>query len=378
MSEPQEKKKTEYVYDRQQKSFFITINNPLEHGYTHEKIIDIMHTKFKHRVYWAMCDEKGSTYHTHIYVLLSAKKRWSSVQKAYPHSHIETETRGTPQECRAYLRKEGSKYMDKAETNFPDTFYEEGEIPKVIISNDRAQMLQQIEELLNDGMRPSEIFNLSITFRQYEKIIRDHFFQKRFEETPPLREIKVYYHMGESGSGKSYHYVKLCEKYGADNVCFCSDTSNNCTAFLDKYEAQQVLFIDETKKNSFNFAYILQLLQGYRTPVHCRYSNCYSLWNEVHITSIYEPHDLYEGMVDYNNRSVDSEYQLLRRITYYVYHWKTEDGEYHEYEIPASQYTNYQDLIYMATHDGFRPVSNENNPFTESEVQADAETKIKD
>ena len=364
MSEPQEKKKTEYVYDRQQKSFFITINNPLEHGYTHEKIIDIMHTKFKHRVYWAMCDEKGSTYHTHVYVLLSAKKRWSSCQRAFPYSHIEAETRGTPQECRAYIRKEGDKYKDKAETNYPDTFYEEGEIPKIIISNDRAYMLQQIEELLNDGMRPSEIFNLSITFRQYEKIIRDHFFQKRFEETPPLREIIVYYHMGASGSGKSYSYVKLCEKYGADNVCFCSDTSNNCTAFLDKYESQQVLFLDEAKKNSFNFAYILQLLQGYRTPVHCRYSNCYSLWNEVHITSIYTPHDLYEGMVDISNRSIDSEYQLLRRITNYVYHWKTDDGVYHEYEMPASEYTTYDDLVKKATGTDFTTVSDDiDNPF---------------
>lgn len=377
MSEPQEKKKTEYVYDRQTKAAMITINNPETYNMSHDEIIHIMHTKFKHLVYWCMCDEQGSCYHTHVYFLLSKKRRHSVLRRLFPHAHIE-EAKGSPQQCRDYLLKEGDKFKDKAETKIEGTFYEEGEIPKVILSNDRTQMLKQIEELLNDGMRPSEIFNLSITFRQYEKIIRDHFFQKRFEETPPLREIKVYYHMGASGSGKSYSYVKLCEKYGADNVCFCSDTSNNCTAFLDKYEAQQVLFIDETKKNSFNFAYILQLLQGYRTPVHCRYSNCYSLWNEVHITSIYEPHDLYEGMVDYNNRSVDSEYQLLRRITYYVYHWKTEDGEYHAYEIPASQYTNYQDLIYMATHDGFRPVSNENNPFTESEVQADAETKIKD
>ena len=34
-------------YDKQTKAFFITINNPIEHGFSHEQIINIMHTKFK-------------------------------------------------------------------------------------------------------------------------------------------------------------------------------------------------------------------------------------------------------------------------------------------------------------------------------------------
>ena len=92
-----------------------------------------------------MCDEEGSCYHTHVYILLSHKKRWSAVQNAFQHAHIEEAVKGSPEQCRAYIRKEGKKYESKAETNYPETFYEEGSIPEFFVSNDRVEMLQQIE-----------------------------------------------------------------------------------------------------------------------------------------------------------------------------------------------------------------------------------------
>jgi len=357
-------KKQSYVYDRQAKTFFLTLNNPIDHGYCHDRIIEIIHSKFKNRVYWCMCDEQGSCYHTHVFILLSKKKRWSAVQNAFKHAHIETETKGSPQQCRAYIRKEGEKYKDKAETNFPDTFYEEGEIPDFFVSADKIEMLQQIEEMIQSGMRPEEILEKSIVFRQYENIIRKHYFAKRFNETPPLREISVIWHLGSSGCGKSFSYVKLCEEHGADNVFYASDFANGCSALLDNYEGQQYLFIDEVKPDSFKYGYLLQLLQGYRTPIHARYTNVYSLWSQIDITSIYEPQDIYKNMVDISNRSQDSLYQLTRRITKYVYHWKTEDGEYHSYEISANAYISYDDLKRKAEGTDFDKAT-EPTPFDE-------------
>lgn len=291
-----------------------------------------------------MCDEEGSCYHTHVYILLDKKKRWSAVQKAFSHCHIEAETKGTPQECRAYIRKEGDKYSEKAETNYPDTFYEEGSIPKYIFTNDKVYMLQQIEGLLDQGMTPEQIMQESIVFRQYETIIRKQFFSKRMADTPPLRDIKVIWHLGASGSGKSYTYTKLCAEHGQDEVFYASDYANNCTALLDGYEAQKYLFIDEVKQDSFRYGYLLQLLQGYRTQIHARYNNVYSLWIQIDITSIYTPDEIYEEMVSISNRGVDSKQQLLRRITDYCYHWKDDEGNYHTYEIPASEYKSYEDI----------------------------------
>jgi hypothetical protein len=364
MPQPVPEPKPKAAYDKQSKAFFLTINNPEEHGCSHEQIIDIMHRKFKNIIYWCMCDEQGTTYHTHIYILLLAKKRWSAVQRAFPSAHIESEVKGSPQECRAYIRKEGSKYAAKAETNFPETFYEEGSLPDFFISADKTEMLQQIENLLDSGLRPEQIMSKSIVFRQYESLIRKQFFAKRFAETPPIRDVKVIWHLGLAGSGKSYTYVRLCEDYGADNVYYASDFTNGCSAMLDSYEAQPYLFIDEVKTDSFKYGYLLQLLQGYRTPVHARYSNVYSLWKELHVTSIFTPREVYDEMVGVGQRATDSFYQLARRITTYVYHWKTDDGVYHTYEIPAKEFVSYDDIKRRAEGiDGFEPLTDSEMPF---------------
>lgn len=365
----QDSKQKEYVYDRQQKAFFLTLNNPETYGYDHDKIMDIVHAKFKNVIYWCMCDEQGTTYHTHLYVLLSKKKRFSSVCRAFPHAHIESSVKGSPEQCRSYIKKDGAYSKEKIETNFPDTFYEEGKIPDFFVSADKTEMLLQIESMLDSGMTPSEIMDKSLVFRQYEALIRKQYFSKRFNETPPLRDVEIIWHLGASGSGKTYSYVKLCEEHGADAVFYASDFSNNCTALLDNYEAQPYLYIDEVKPESFRYGYILQLLQGYRTQIHARYNNVYSLWKQIDISSIFEPSDIYKGMVDIQDRSKDSLYQLTRRITKYVYHWKTEDGKYHTYEIPASEFITYDDLKNRAEatqHDGFIPLDAP-SPFEEHE-----------
>ena len=351
------------AYDRQTKAFFITINNPLDYGYDHDHIIELIHTKFKHVNYFCMCDEMGSTYHTHLYILLSKKKRWSAVQRIFNHSHIEAETKGSPQECRAYIRKEGSKYKDKSETNFPDTFYEEGDIPSFFLSNDRVEMLMQIDDMIQNDMLPEQILQQSIVFRQYESYIRKHFFQRRYNNTPPLRDVRIVWHLGASGSGKSYTYTKLCDEYGEDEVFFGSDYANGCTALFDNYQAEKIIFLDEIKTDSFRYGYLLMIFQGYKTQIHARYSNVYSLWTEIHATSIYTPDEIYDEMVAVSNRTVDSKTQLLRRITEYCYHWKDDEG-YHTFQIPASEYVSYKDLRERA--EGIPAVTEDviqDNPF---------------
>ena len=49
------------------RKFQLTFNNPQEHGYTHETIRNTLQD-ISSVIYWCMCDEEGSTYHTHLYV----------------------------------------------------------------------------------------------------------------------------------------------------------------------------------------------------------------------------------------------------------------------------------------------------------------------
>ena len=255
---------TKEPYDKQMKAFMLTQNNPEKYGLDAEKIKELVHTTFRKNnlIYWCMVEEQGSCRHYHIYCLIGKKKRWSAVAHKFPHAHLETEVKGSPQQCRSYLLKEGDKNKDKAETQIEGSFYEEGELPSYFVSADRIEMLQQIEEQLDQGMRPEDIMAQSIVFRQYESLIRKQFFARRFKETPPLRNVKVTWRMGPSGSGKSYSYVKLCETYSPEEVYYASDFANACTGMLDTYASERILFIDEVKKNSFTYGYLLQLDRG--------------------------------------------------------------------------------------------------------------------
>lgn len=362
--------KKEYVYDRQQKTFFLTINNPKEKGLDREKIIDIIHTKFKHVTYWCMCDEQGSTYHTHVYILLSKKKRWSATRKAFLEvAHMEQQVKGSPEQCRAYIRKEGKKYESKVETNFLDTFYEEGHIPDYFVSADKTEMLLQIDELLETGLKPEEIMEKSIVFRQYESLIRKQFFARLKKETPVERDLTFVYHTGNSGSGKSYTYVQLCNQYGEDNVYFSADYSNHCTATFDFYSGEPVVLLDEVKPTSIPYGLLLTLTDKYKQPIHCRYANAWSIYTELHLTSILPPEKLFEFMVDSADRKKDPITQLLRRITKMIYHYKDENGNYCTFEMNGSDYTNYEDLLQKVHGDkeGFIPVKE--SPFDTSDEE---------
>ena len=108
------------------RKFQLTFNNPQEHDYDHESIRCILQ-EISGIVYWCMCDEEGSTYHTHLYVAFENAKEFSMMQRRFYGAHIEA-ARGTHRENRDYIRKEGKwRESDKSETNKPETFEESGE-----------------------------------------------------------------------------------------------------------------------------------------------------------------------------------------------------------------------------------------------------------
>jgi hypothetical protein len=362
-----DKKKT--GYDKQRDQFLLCLNHPEKHAYSHETIKQIIRQKFKHVIFYCMADEiaETGTPHIHLYILLSKKKRWSAVQNAFPHAHIEAEVRGTPQQVVAYIKKES--HSDKQHTQVKDSYEQWGELPAVLPTANKNEILLQIESLIAEDLKPEEIMEKSILFRQYENIIRKSFFSRRYARTPPKRDIEVYWHVGASGSGKSYTYVQLCEQYGADEVFFTSDFTNRCSALMDGYQSEKILFIDELKPYCMPYEMILQMLHGYRTQLHARFSNVYALYDEVHITSIYTPDEIYSSIVERQNQEVDSLYQLMRRITSIIYHYRDKKG-YHTFEMPPDEFKSHTDLQKKAQpeNDGFIPLQEgTKTPFDEPE-----------
>ena len=252
---------------------------------------------------------------------------------------------------------------EKGEQILAYTSYGNIEGKKRFTFSNTNEVLATIELLIEEGKTPNQIMAEDIKLRREESLIKKCYFAKRYRETPPIRNVKVFWHCGDAGSGKSYSYISLCQKYGDDLVYFFSDYANKGVGGFDGYCGEPYLFMDELKQNSLPFELLLTITQGYRAQIHCRYSNCFSLWNEVHITSIFSPEDIYGSMVSIENQSKDTIKQLLRRITTYIYHYKV-NGEYKTFELAGNEYIDFDDLKYRATGNEFLKISDEEEvPF---------------
>lgn len=293
----------------------------------------------------------SGTPHLHMVLEDPAKTRFSAVCKLFPGIHCEA-TKGSKEDVEAYIYKTG-KFAEKNHTIVVQPIFHGDIKGRGGVPVNPQRILQDIEDMINNGMTPEQIMELSIMYREKEPLIRSTYFAKRFKETPALRSIIVNYHVGASGSGKSYTFVQYIEKYGSENVYLASDHSEN--GMFDRYNGEPYLFIDELRYMKYEI--LLQVLQGYRSQMHARYANTYALWTQVDITSILPPEKLYENIVPELKRSDDGFAQLKRRITTIIYHYKA-NNSYRTFELPASDYIDYSSLIKTVhgNKDNFVPI----------------------
>lgn len=332
------------------KSWFCVLNNPEEHGYVGEphEIIDRLKEEwiFEHPSRtgaWVYCISAEGLRHVHMVLEDVKAMRFSAIKKSYAVGMHFEPTKGSKEQAEDYINKRG-KFKEKGEAVLYSDRH--GEIKG---AQGSRRDIEVIEELISSGCTPGAIMRMSMSYRRYEKMIRDAYYDKRSLETSFLREIEVVWHVGESGSGKSFVANQIAQERGEDYMYFLSDYDNGC---FDKYNGEPILFLDEYR-GQFRYSSLLSYLHGYKVQVHARYSNVVSLWNEVHITSVKPPELVYEKMVlGIAERSIDTFEQLRRRITRIVYHWKDASG-YHEYSLPMSQYRDYEHLKHEALEGGF-------------------------
>lgn len=261
--------------------------------------------------------------------------RFSVIKKSYAIGmHIEP-TKGTKQQAEDYINKR-HPFEEKGEKVV--CVVRHGEIKG---RSGKRSDLDVIAGLIAAGKTPSEIMSTNFAFRRFDRMIRDAFFDKRFAETPPIRPVNVHWICGESGSGKTYHFVDLCNTVGEQEVYLISDFRHGA---FDKYCAEKVLFLDELKPTSMSFRELLSLLDRYKQQVPARYTNIYALWSEVYVTSIYAPETLYYAMIPTHLRKADTYKQLYRRISDITYCYLDADGSHKSYTLPMAQYTTYADL----------------------------------
>lgn len=288
----------------------------------------------------AVCVSKDGCYHCHI-ACYGNTTTLKNVSDVLFQSHIEPQLGGKEQ-LKAYLLKEG-EYEEKGE----QVLYTKG---LDVIKNNQGSRndLDEIEILLDQGYTPEEIFEESFRYRKYEKMIKSHYLQKRINETPLIKDMWNEYHFGASGSGKTYTYIRLCDKYSPDDVYLCNDYANSGSSGggFDFYSNNpaKIILLDEFRGN-IPFHNLLSLLDVYsRNQQHARYQNTYNLWTSVIICSIYPPEEVYKFMVDDTHRNTDSIRQLMRRLNTIVYHFKDKEGHFRTYTVPAKDYISAYDI----------------------------------
>ncbi|NLG04557.1 MAG: replication protein RepA [Clostridia bacterium] len=295
----------------------------------------------------AYCISADGLIHLHMVLEDSNKARFSAIKKAYPRAHIEP-TKGNKEQAEDYINKNG-KFTEKGEKVIYIAKY--GQIRGV---QGQRKDLNIIEDYINEGKTPTWVMKQQLAFRKYEKLINDAYYQKRNDETPFLRDVKCVWHVGSSGTGKSYYANIIVKEKGEDFIYFVTDYD---TGAFDKYNGQELLFLDEFR-GQIKYSKLLAMLQGYKTQIYARYSNKLALWNEVHITSVLPPERVYTRMVE-ENKDLDTYEQLRRRLYSIIYHWKNDKGEYKSYEILAKEYKGLDDLKNRALGNEFETITDQ-------------------
>ena len=269
-----------YSKDTQSRKWTLVINNPEEHGFTAERIIELLH--LFNPDYFCMAEEIASsgTHHIHIFLYSHSPIRFGTVKNRFPTAHIEP-VRGSCGENRNYIRKEGKwANTEKAETCVEGTFLEFGELPTE--AQEKAPKMAQVLQDVEDGKSTKEIIkgNPNFAFKGRdidslrETLVSDQF---RYEN----REVKVHYLYGDSGTGKTR---SIYEAHPAADICRITDYGTKGNIRFDAYHGQPVLVFEEFH-SQVPIAAMLNYLDIYPLMLPARYNDRVACYTTVYITS---------------------------------------------------------------------------------------------
>lgn len=286
----------------QSRKWQLTINNPLEKGYTHNAIKRNIHT-LKSLRYYCLSDEVAKTHHTHVFLLFRSPVRFSTIKRLFPEAHIE-KSYGSSVQNRDYVFKEGEKWSKdkKKETNLPDTHEEWGELPEE--RQGERNDLTALYELISEGKSNYDILEEQPEFiSQIERMdkVRQIIQEENFKEV--FRKLEVVYLFGDTGSGKTR---SIMEQYGYANVFRVTNYRHP----FDQYKGQDVIMFEEFQ-SSIPINQMLIYLDGYPVTLPCRYSDKVACYTKAYILSNIA---LKEQYPDTQTHSPETWKAFLRRI----------------------------------------------------------------
>ena len=298
----------------------LTINAPLEKGYDHKKIVNIIRNNFKTTLYFCMADEEGSHFHTHIFIVFSSRVRFSMVKRYFPEAHIE-KCRGTVSDNVKYIKKSGKWELDeeKQEKKIEGTFEEYGNQPPD--TKGKRSDMSELYQMVMDNMTNAEIIaNNQDYILQIDKLdkVRTTILTEKYKETVRL-DLEVIYISGATGTGKTRG---VFEKNGYSNVYRVTDYLHP----FDGYNCQSVICFDEFR-SSLKLKDMLLYCDIYPLELPSRFTNKFACYNKIYIVSNWELERQYYEMQKEDKESWEA---FLRRIHKVIIYGK--DGRITEYD----------------------------------------------
>lgn len=303
------------IIDSQAYAYQLTINEPIEKGYTHKEIIEILRNNFKTLTYFCMADEQGTRFHTHIFVVFSSRVRFSMIKRYFTEAHIE-KCKGTHSDNRNYILKQGKWQLDesKQETKIEGTFEEYGTLPPD--SRGKRNDMSELYKMVLDNMTNAEILAINQDYiLQIDKIdkVRTTILTERYKDTVRL-ELEVIYITGETGTGKTRG---VFEQNGYANVYRVTDYTHP----FDGYNCQPVIAFDEFR-SSIPLKNMLLYCDIYPIELPSRYANKFACYNKIYIISNWELEMQYSEMQKSDKESWRA---FLRRIHKVICYESTEN-----------------------------------------------------
>lgn len=305
----------------------MTINNPLDSGCSHDHIKEIL--RQTPCIYFCLCDEIGEqgTPHTHVYVVYANAVMFDTMKKRFPAAHIET-TKGSSQENREYIRKEGKWREDaKKETNLADTFEEYGEMPQDTRQKNET-VSSYVLEMIKDGCTNAQIVDAFPSYlTRIDKIEQARQMLRGEEHKDTWREVHTTYRYGTTGTGKTR---SVMERYGYSNVYRVTNYQHP----FDGYAGQDVIVFEEFRSNLM-IGDMLNYLDGYPFALPCRYANKIACFTKVYIISNIPLEDQYRNI---QHEQPSTWAAFLRRIDKIEEYCSGADVPFCEEEIAVIEY----------------------------------------
>lgn len=276
--------------DGQARKYILEFNNPTEHGVTDETIKEGIEA-LSGLIYACGGDHIGGqrgTPHKHVYLQTKSPYRWTTIKKLFPGATDIQAAKGTAQQSRVYIRKEG-KHSERAAEYVKGSFWEIGECP--LEQPGKRTDLLRLKEMIQEGMTVGQILDEEPKWFTRVRDIERWRHEAIFEEyRTKTRSVRCRYIYGLTRSGKTTGVIR---EYGIEKIHRVTDYEHP----WDNYRGQKILVLDEFD-SQLRMSVMLNVLEGHPQELPARYFNRHACWEEVVVIS---------------NKPIDQQYAQIRK-----------------------------------------------------------------